>query len=225
MITRGWCIPLVAVLLSMSGCGDAGHKEPAGEQAPKPVPAAPAPATPTTPPSAAKPQEVAPERPSVYELSAKLEDQSGKALTLDAFRGQPVVLSMFYSGCKSMCPLLITHLHAINAALPADVRAKTRILMVSFDPEHDTPQKMKALADAHAIDTTHWTLTRTSASSVQELAAVLDIRYRKLPNGDFVHSSIITVLDRAGRPILRGDDSELQPEQVAKAVAQVLTTP
>ena len=230
MSARGLVLLALMLLPAAQGCKDARHDAAAVEataskaELATPAPA-PAPAEPKEPAPAPKTASNTAAAPSIYELSAKLEDQTGKALALDAFRGRPVVVSMFYSGCKAMCPLLITRLQGIEAALPKEARDSTQFLLISFDPERDTPQNLTALATAHAIDTTHWSLTRTSASSVQEIAAVLDIRYRRLPNGEFAHSSIVTVLDRAGLPVLRGEDSELVPGEVAKVIAGVLQTP
>ncbi len=159
---------------------------------------------------------------SVYQLHVALVDQDGKARGLDAFAGQPVILSMFYSSCTAMCPLLITHLHELEAALSPAARAKTHFLLVSFDPERDTPQKLRKLAADHGIDTKRWSLARTSPGSVQELAAVLDIRYRRLLTGEIAHASVVSVLDRSGVVVKRADDTGGQAAELARIVERTL---
>jgi len=48
------------------------------------------------------------------------------------------------------------------------------------------------------IDLSRWALARTDAATTRRIAAVLNVQYRQLPNGDFNHSSIITVLSPKG---------------------------
>ncbi len=93
-----------------------------------------------------------PRSDSVYELSASLVDQDGQKVGLDLFRGHPVLISMFYSTCRDACPLLIADLHRIERELPASTRADLRVVLVSLDPEHDTPEALLALARAHGLD-------------------------------------------------------------------------
>ena len=69
---------------------------------------------------------------------------------------------------------------------------------MSVDPERDRPEVLQALARAHGVDESRWRFLRTPDDSVREIAAVLGVKYRRLPNGGFNHSSIITVLDPSG---------------------------
>jgi protein SCO1/2 len=53
------------------------------------------------------------------------------------------------------------------------------------------------------LDNSRWTLARTDATSVRKIAAVLGIQYRKLPDGSFNHSSIVTLLTPEGEIALQ----------------------
>jgi protein SCO1/2 len=139
-----------------------------------------------------------PSATSIYNLRAKLVDQNGHPQQLDAYRGQPVLVSMFYSSCPNTCPLLIDTIKSVEAALaPAD-RALLRVLLISVDPERDTPQVLRELAASRHLDSARWTLATTDAATVRKVAAVLNVQYRRLPNGEFNHSSIITILSPQG---------------------------
>lgn len=156
---------------------------------------------------------------SLYHLDAKLIDQRGRSLSLAAFRGQPLLVTMFYSSCTSVCPMLIAQLKRVEQALPAALRSKTQVLLVSLDPERDTVERLAELARRHAVDGTRWHFTRTSPSSVRELAALLGVRYRKMPGGEIGHSPLIAVLDRDGVLALRVEGSVGDPATLARAVA------
>ena len=42
--------------------------------------------------------------PSIYELGSTLRDEKGQTRGLDAFRGHPVLVTMFYGSCATACP-------------------------------------------------------------------------------------------------------------------------
>src|SRR4051794_35497172 len=83
---------------------------------------------------------------SVYQLDARLTDQRGQPIKLDAGRGQPVLVSMFYTSCEFVCPMLIDAARATQAALPAADRQRLKVLLISFDPVRDTAAKLQATA-------------------------------------------------------------------------------
>ena len=144
-----------------------------------------------------------PRSDSIYEVSASLVAQDGRAVELDVFRGHPVLIGMFYTTCPDACPLLIANLKRIERELSPATRAELRILLVSLDPERDTPEALRALARAHDLDASRWRLVRAHEDTVREVAAVLGIRYRRLPDGGFNHSTVIALLDPAGVVLTR----------------------
>jgi protein SCO1/2 len=150
---------------------------------------------------------------SVYDLPISLVDRSGKTRMLDSFRGGAVLVTMFYGSCAAACPLLTADLRRIEKQLPESVRAKTRVLMVSFDQAHDTPEVLGRLTLERGMDPARWTLASANDDDARSLAGVLGIRYRKLDNGAFFHSSVIVLLDADGRPRARLDglDKDVAP--------------
>ena len=135
---------------------------------------------------------------SIYQLDAALTNQAGNQHGLDVYAGHPVLVTMFYGSCPAACPLLIDTLFAVERAAPSAQRERLRVLMISIDPQRDTPQTLQELARVRHIDASRWTLARTDPATVRRIAAVLNVQYRQLPNGDFNHSSIITLLSPTG---------------------------
>ena len=134
---------------------------------------------------------------SLYHSTVSLTDQHGTQLTVGAFRGQAVIVSMFYSSCTTVCPMLIGQLKRIDAALPPEARARTRVLLVSLDPQRDTPERLAQLAKLYGVDD-RWYFARASSAGVQEIAALLGVTYRRTTSGDIDHSAVIALLDRDG---------------------------
>jgi len=135
---------------------------------------------------------------SIYNLPVKLTNQSGVTHGLDVHQGHPVLVTMFYGSCPMACPMLIDTLRTIERTVTPAQRAQLRMLMISIDPDRDTVQHLQTLAQERRLDASRWTLARTDEASVRKIAAVLNIQYRRLPDGGYNHSSIISLLTPQG---------------------------
>jgi protein SCO1/2 len=153
---------------------------------------------------------------SLYRLDLELTGQSGAAVRFEEAAKGPAMVSMFYASCPHTCPIIVTSIRLIEQQLAPEEREKVRVLMVSFDPERDTPEKLMTVAKDHRVDLSRWTFARAEPGDVRLLAAALDVRYRQLPDGEFNHSAMITLIDRDGRPVKRTSRlGEPDPEFVA----------
>ncbi|MCA9547619.1 MAG: SCO family protein [Myxococcales bacterium] len=170
------------------------------------------------PPAAASASAAAPVLPadSVYALDVPLTDDAGAPFRLGALAGQPVVITMVYGRCPHVCPLLIRHAMQLVESVPAAHRGRVKVALVSFDPS-DTPAFLHGLRDKHGLGAAVH-LAGGSEAAVRVLATALDIRYRKLPDGSFGHTSVLTVLDPQGRIVSRQEGGAPGPE-LKKALA------
>lgn len=158
---------------------------------------------------------------SLYQVPMTLTDQRGRGVGLDVYRGHPVIVSMFYASCPMACPLLIEDLKRIEGALDPQSRADLRVLLVSFDPERDTPAVMAETAAKHGVDGARWSLCQAPADQVRTLAAVLGVTYRRLPDGGFNHTSVMTLLDREGVAKARIDGLRQPADPFVAALAKL----
>jgi len=142
---------------------------------------------------------------SLYRLDAVLVDQNDKSFALHERAGKPQLVSMFYTSCQYVCPLIIDTMKKTQAALPAADRDKLAVLLVSFDPERDTPARLSEVFGERKLDAASWTLARTDERSVRKLAALLGIQYRALANREINHSSALVLLDAGGTIVARTD--------------------
>ena len=158
---------------------------------------------------------------SVLQLDDRFTDQQGRPFVLAQRRGHVQLVAMFYSSCPYACPLLIDSGKGVEHALSAAERAQLRLLYLSIDPARDDTKKLAALAAKRKLDPARWTLARTDDAGVRRTAAVLGVRYRKLANGEFNHSSVLILLDRDGRVLARTEKLGAVPDPafVAKVKA------
>lgn len=150
-------------------------------------------------PSAASAQEE-----SLHDFGVTFTDQDGRKTTLAELRGKPVLVTMFYGNCKFACPMLVSRMKRLEAKMSPAMREQMRMVLVTFDPKRDTVPQLKVLADKFAPDSKgRWSFLRSAdEDAVQELAAVLGVKYRFMPDGTINHSSVITLLDERG--VVRG---------------------
>jgi protein SCO1/2 len=156
---------------------------------------------------------------SLYQLEVPLTAQDGRAVGLDLYRGHRVLVTMFYSGCQATCPLIIDTLRAVENKLDSARLRDVRVLLVSIDPEHDTPEALAATARERRVDTTRWTLARADEGAVRLIAAALGVQYRRLPNGQYSHATQISVLDEKGNIVAQSTQLGRADENLIAALA------
>ena len=136
---------------------------------------------------------------SIYQLAVPLTNQEGKSSNLIDRRGQPLLISMFYTGCQFVCPRIVDALKKTEESLTPAERSRVPVLMVTFDPARDDVAALKEVINERHLNSAQWTLARTDERHVRKLAATLAIQYRALPSGDFNHTSVLILLDAEGR--------------------------
>ena len=150
-------------------------------------------------------------RDSVYQLPLRLTDQHGKAFDWASARGKPQLVSMFYSSCRYICPLIIEGGKAVEKTLTPEQRERLGVMLVSMDPARDTPKVLAALAKERKVDPS-WVLASPKPGDVRSVAGVLDVRYRQLSDGEFNHTSALILLDADGRIVARTEQIGSKPD-------------
>jgi len=135
---------------------------------------------------------------SIYQLSSTWKDQNGNSIQLKKFQGKKVVLAMIYSSCPTACPVIVNNMQKLEASIPKKDLAYYHFILVSIDPDRDTPQRLMQFASGKSLNMTTWTLLTGSKDDVAELAELIGFKYKKNSQGNFIHSNLITFLDKYG---------------------------
>jgi len=149
---------------------------------------------------------------SIYQLDAELSDQHGNTLRFADLGGEVRLVSMFYASCKYVCPLIIDQIKRIERELDDAQRQRLRVSMISFDARRDSPGKLQALATERHVDGARWQLLRPAPGDVRPISALLGIQYRELPDGEFNHASVISLIDAEGRIVARTEQLGARPD-------------
>jgi protein SCO1 len=160
---------------------------------------------------------------SIYHLESNWTDQNSHTLELGSLRGNVVLVAMIYSTCKAACPMILEDMRKIEAEVNKDHPGKLRYLLISFDPEVDTPARLKEFSDEVKLGE-NWAILNGNEDDILELAALLGVKYKKTSETDFAHSNIITVLNPQGEIVYQQEGLNIEPEATVEAIKDLLKT-
>ena len=127
-----------------------------------------------------------------------LIDQHGKPLRLGDLRGRPLVLSLIFTNCYSVCSGQTLHLReVVRIARQALGAHSFAVLTVGFDSAHDSPDRMLAYGLDRGIDDPDWHFAGADAATVRRLSD--EVGFTWLPSSrGFDHITQVTILDANG---------------------------
>jgi protein SCO1/2 len=137
-----------------------------------------------------------------------LRDQDGRTIRLDQFRGKQLLITFIYTRCPlpNFCPLVTHNFAILNQRLAADpaLTAKTHLLSVSFDPDHDTPARLRAYgatyigSDARSAFA-HWDFAAPNEEMLHRMAQYFDVGISQDAAGNITHTLSTTLIDADGK--------------------------
>lgn len=128
-----------------------------------------------------------------------LTDMNGSPLALRDYRGKPLVISLVYTACSSVCPPTTQHvIDAVNEAGRMIGLDRFDVLTVGFDARNDTPARLTQFASAQGIRLPNWKVASGDAATIEALLGDLGFSYRAVAGG-FDHLTQTTVVDREGK--------------------------
>lgn len=159
---------------------------------------------------------------SVYNLASVWTTQDSTEMKLEQLQGNVVVMVMIYTSCKSACPRLAADMRAIEKQVPEDKKDHLKMVLVSIDPETDTPERLKEFAVENQMDDEQWVFLRGSEEDTREFAAALAVNYKRISPMDFSHSNIISVLDPNGELAYQQEGLGISNEQTVSKILALL---
>ncbi len=98
-----------------------------------------------------------------------LVSAEGKPFGSAELRGQVYVANFFFTSCRSICPAIMKGMARLqDGLLQRDIRG-IRLVSISVDPEHDTPEVLGDYGKALGVDPARWTLLTGDPERVRRL--------------------------------------------------------
>jgi len=133
-----------------------------------------------------------------YGKALELTDHTGKPRKLEDFRGSAVVLFFGFTQCPDVCPTTLAEIANALKKLGPDAE-RVQVLLVSVDPERDTP---KLLGEYVGAFDKRFLALRGDLDATRRAAKEFKIYFEKRKQGDGYtvdHSAQSYVIDPQGR--------------------------
>lgn len=155
---------------------------------------------------------------SLFHLDSEWKDQDNNPFYLKDLEGKTIVVAMVYTSCTLACPVIVSDMKNIENSVDPEFSPNVEFVLISFDPEVDIPEKLKQFAMDSGLDKSNWILLNGSESSVREMAAVLNVKYKKTTDVHYAHSNIISILDLKGEISFQSEGLGKDPEIIVNKI-------
>jgi len=151
-----------------------------------------------------------------------LRNQSGQTITTNQFRGKELLITFIYTRCPlpDFCPRVTRQFAQINQQLKGDpeLYKKTHLLCVSFDPENDTPARLKAYGQTYLASDAkdafaHFDFAVPDKKTLDEMAKFFDVGLTN-EGGSITHTLSTTLVGADGKVVQFYPGNEWTVEQV-----------
>jgi len=129
----------------------------------------------------------------------RLRDIDGQTFDLARLRGRPLVISMIYTSCHHVCPLITRNLaDTLDVAREALGDDAFSVVTIGFDWKVDTPERMRQFAVEHGVDAVpNWHFLAADPATIEPLSRNLGFLFYPSAKG-FDHLAQTTIVDKDG---------------------------
>lgn len=157
----------------------------------------------------------------------KLTDQDGRPIHLGQYKGKALLVTFIYTRCPlpNFCPRVTKNFALIEQKLAADQKlyARTHLLCISFDPGHDTPERLRAYAEGYAIggkpNFKHWGFAALAKQNIDEVAQYFDVGLTEQPDSTITHTLSTTLIGPDGKVVKFYPGNEWTADELSADIA------
>ncbi|MEX0995105.1 MAG: SCO family protein [Balneolaceae bacterium] len=160
----------------------------------------------------------------------ELTDQNGKVVEFpDDFKGAPVVMGFIYTNCPDVCSFITANLHKIYDEM--EDPGQTRFVLVTFDPERDTPEVLKNYASSFDMDQSPFLFLTGEPDEIESMMKRMSVRTqvsytKETETGDSLyflnHSDKILLLNEQGQLVMEYGGSMTPANMVIEDLTSIL---
>lgn len=147
----------------------------------------------------------------------RLIDQDGREFNTSEFTGRPLVVSFIYTSCTYICGTITKSLSNAVKEKQGGFGKDFKIITVSFDPDQDTPAKLKEFGSGFTKEFAHWRFATGSKETISRMAQDLGFFYKKEGN-HFQHMNMVSVIGAKGNIITHVYGTEFKPKEVLNPI-------
>jgi protein SCO1/2 len=149
-------------------------------------------------------------------------DVAGKPFRLADHKGTPIVISMVYTGCADVCPLIIDNLYkAVDVAQEALGKDAFTTVTIGFDVARDTPERMASFARERGAALPNWHFLAADKAGIEALTVATGFTF--IPSaGGFDHLAQVTIVDQDGAIYAQVFGGAFTPQAVVEPLKELV---
>jgi len=151
-----------------------------------------------------------------------LTDSSGREVSTEFFRGRWLIVFFGFTSCPDVCPPALFKISQAIEGLGKD-RDRVRVAFITIDPEHDSPEILRAYLKPFGSEFVGLTGTSEQIDSAVQTFRAYAVKQPKTSDGgdSFKHSDAFFVLDARGE-FRRQISSEATSSQLTGSLQSVM---
>ena len=132
-----------------------------------------------------------------------LVNQDNVSVSLSELQGSTVIMSFIYTRCvdSDACILFTENFKKIQDSFVDEDASDVVLLSISFDPEYDTPQKLKEFGELYNADFSNWHFLTGDHETVDNVTAdynVYNEHHDHLGDEPITHMLVSFLIDNDG---------------------------
>ena len=125
-----------------------------------------------------------------------LTDQGGKSFQFKNLDGKVVVVAFAYTTCPDVCPLITAALRQVQSQLTVEERKDSYLLMVTTDPEIDSPKVLTGYAKRYGAELDTWSFLTGSEAALRSVWKNFGVGVKRKGRGLVDHTPLTAIVDR-----------------------------
>lgn len=138
--------------------------------------------------------------------SFEFVNQNKDTITESDYKGKVYLVEFFFTTCPTICPVMNKNMVKIQDHFKNE--KNFGIASFTINPQHDTPEVLKAYADKYGVSNPNWNMLTGDIDEVYKLANKgynLYAGQNANAEGGFEHSGMFALIDKSGNIRSRKD--------------------
>jgi protein SCO1 len=142
------------------------------------------------------------------DVQFELTDQNGDEVIFpDDFEGSPVVMGFIYTNCPDICSFITANVGKVYEEM--DNPEDTQFILVTFDPERDTPEVLKSYAQAFDMDKDPFHFLTGNPDTIDQFMRRVSVRTQESYSRELDDGGRMYFLNHSDKILLINQNSEL----------------
>lgn len=130
--------------------------------------------------------------------SFSLTDQGNQNFKFESFKGKVLLVDFAYTTCPDVCPLMTAAMRSVQDELTPAERKLVHLVMVTTDPEVDSPAVLASYAKRYRVDLSNWSFLTGDETSLAKVWKNFGVGVKRIARGLVDHTPLTALVDQKG---------------------------